>query len=118
MAKTIQVRDVDDDTHRVLTARAEAAGLSLSQYLRREFRWMVGQPTVAEVLDRAERRPIAVDADHDLLHRIRWAIAPGIGCVGSVGGRKVGAAVRVRVVDDPGSHIVVESPIQCQQVAV
>jgi|AP95_1055475.scaffolds.fasta_scaffold38106_1 plasmid stability protein len=63
MAKTIQVRDVDDDTHRVLTARAEAAGLSLSQYLRREFRWMVGQPTVAEVLDRAERRPIAVDAE-------------------------------------------------------
>src|SRR2546423_4909064 len=37
MARTIQVRDVPDDVHRTLRARAAAAGVSLSDYLRREM---------------------------------------------------------------------------------
>ncbi|MBC8363831.1 MAG: hypothetical protein H8E59_02380 [Actinobacteria bacterium] len=62
MAKTIQVRDVDDDTHRVLTARAEAAGLSLSQYLRSELDQLAGRLTVREAFalfaDRLPGKPL------------------------------------------------------------
>ena len=56
MAKHVQIRDVPDDVHRVLRARAAAAGLSLSDFLRREVIAAAEQPTVAEVLARAAAR--------------------------------------------------------------
>lgn len=54
--KTIQVRNVRDDTHAVLRARAGAAGMSLQEYLAKELDDLAARPTVAEVLERAGGR--------------------------------------------------------------
>jgi hypothetical protein len=54
---------------------------------------------------------ISIDTDNDLVNWVRRAIAPRIGRINLVGFREVGASIRVRVVDDPGSNIVVERPI-------
>jgi plasmid stability protein len=56
MAKTIQIRDVPDDIHRELRARAAAAGMSLSDYLRAEITRYAERPRVADVLLRAQQR--------------------------------------------------------------
>jgi plasmid stability protein len=56
MAKTIQVRDVPDDVHEVLRVRAARAGLSLSQYLRREVSLLARRPTLDEFLARVSSR--------------------------------------------------------------
>lgn len=57
MAKSVQIRDVPDDVHATLKARAAAAGMSLSEYLRSELVRTASRPTVAEVLARAAARP-------------------------------------------------------------
>ncbi len=54
--KAIQIRDVPDDVHAVLRARAAAAGMSLSEYLRAELVTVTSRPTVAEVIARARAR--------------------------------------------------------------
>jgi hypothetical protein len=56
MGRIIQIRDVDDDDYTVLTAKAAAEGLSLTAYLKREFHRLASSPTMAELLDRADRR--------------------------------------------------------------
>lgn len=56
MPKAIQVRDVPDDVHTILRARAAAAGMSMSEYLRAELITMTSRPTVAEVIARAQAR--------------------------------------------------------------
>lgn len=56
MPKAIQIRDVPDDVHATLRARAAAAGMSLSEYLLDELTEMARRPTVAEVLARARAR--------------------------------------------------------------
>ena len=56
MKRTIQVRDVPDEVHRTLRARAAAAGLSLSAYLLAELTRGAERPPVAEVLARAGAR--------------------------------------------------------------
>ena len=56
MAKTIQVRDVPDDVHRELRARAAAAGTSLSAYVLGELKRVAERPRVADVLERAAGR--------------------------------------------------------------
>jgi plasmid stability protein len=56
MPKAVQIRDVPDDAITVLRARAAAAGMSMSEYLRSELITMAAKPTVAEVLERARRR--------------------------------------------------------------
>lgn len=56
MGKTIQIRDVDDRTYTILRSRAAAEHLSLTSYLKRQLeRWANG-PTMAELLERADRR--------------------------------------------------------------
>lgn len=54
--KTIQIRDVPDDVHRVLRARAAAAGMSLSDYAREELERVAEHPPVADLLARARAR--------------------------------------------------------------
>jgi plasmid stability protein len=54
--KTIQIRDVPDDVHRVLRARAAAAGISLSDYAREELERVALHPPVADLLARARAR--------------------------------------------------------------
>jgi plasmid stability protein len=57
MPKSIQVRDVPDDVHSVLRARAAAAGMSMSEYLRSELVALASRPTLEEVIARAQARP-------------------------------------------------------------
>jgi antitoxin FitA len=49
MTKTIQLDDVPDEVHRVLTVRAAAAGLSLSDYVKRNLEESVAGPTRDEI---------------------------------------------------------------------
>ena len=56
MPKAIQVRDVPDDIHATLRARAASAGMSLSDYLRVEITRLARKPTVADVIARVQTR--------------------------------------------------------------
>jgi plasmid stability protein len=56
MAKMIQIRNVPDDVHRRLKARAAEQGLTLSDYLLRMAEREVGRPTIAELSERIRRR--------------------------------------------------------------
>ena len=60
MSIMVQIRNVPDDIHRKLKARAALAGMSLSDYLLAELRRSVERPTRAELLERLGRRaPVA-----------------------------------------------------------
>jgi antitoxin FitA len=48
MPKMIQIRNVPDDLHRRLKARAAYAGMTLSDYLRREMLNLATKPTMQE----------------------------------------------------------------------
>ena len=56
MSKNLQIRNVPDDIHATVRARAAAAGLSVSEYLLNQITDIAKQPTVAEVLERASQR--------------------------------------------------------------
>ncbi len=59
MSKMIQLRNVPDELHRKLKARAAVAGASLSDYLLNEINRSAQRPTVEELLDRiAGRKPV------------------------------------------------------------
>jgi hypothetical protein len=53
---SITVRDVPEDVHLELAARAARAGQSLQEYLRGQLIEVAGRPLVGEVLERARRR--------------------------------------------------------------
>jgi antitoxin FitA len=53
---TIQVKDVPEETHRVLRRRAAAANQSLQEYMRSRLIADASQPTLEEVLDRIGHR--------------------------------------------------------------
>lgn len=55
--KMIQVRNVPDEIHRTLKARAANAGTTLSDFLLTELTRLAKQPTLDEVLARIEARP-------------------------------------------------------------
>jgi plasmid stability protein len=57
MSKMIQLRDVPDELHKQLKARAALSGLSLSDYLIREVRKVAEQPAPEEMRERLRRRP-------------------------------------------------------------
>lgn len=61
-AKTIQIRDLDDDVYAALAARAAAAaaGITVPELLRREAARLAARPTVEEWLARTRRRPSAI----------------------------------------------------------
>jgi antitoxin FitA len=56
MSKNIQLRNVPDDLHRVLKARAALAGMSLSDYLIVQVRGLAERPTAEEMRERLTRR--------------------------------------------------------------
>lgn len=59
MGGMIQIRNVPEELHRLLKARAATAGLSLSEFLLRELRPLAHRPTVHELEKRiASRSPI------------------------------------------------------------
>ncbi len=61
MSKMIQIRNVPDDLHRTLKARAAMEGMSLSDYLLSEMRRLVAQPTLREFLEQLhQHEPVQV----------------------------------------------------------
>ena len=70
MSKTIQIRDVPDDVHATLRARAARAGESLSDYVRREIERLARRPSIADVLLRAQGRSGSV-AVEDIVEALR-----------------------------------------------
>lgn len=52
----LQIRDVPEETRRILKARAATSGRSLNAYLLDLLRREVARPSVSEVLQRAARR--------------------------------------------------------------
>ena len=60
MSKMIQVRDVPEQVHRTLKARAAREGMSLSDFIKRELERSVERPTMREWLSRTEQaKPIS-----------------------------------------------------------
>jgi plasmid stability protein len=56
MGVLLQVRDLPDEVHRTLKARAAAAGQSLSEYTRQVLTLVASRPTPAELADRIDSR--------------------------------------------------------------
>ena len=55
----IQVRDVPDQVHGTLKARAAREGMSLSDFLKRELQLVAERPSMREWLERTEQaKPI------------------------------------------------------------
>ncbi len=62
MSRMIQLRNVPDDLHQKLKARAAMEGMTLSDYLIAEVRRAADRPTPREMRDRlASRAPVAPD---------------------------------------------------------
>jgi len=71
MPTMIQIRNVPDELHRKLKARAALAGMSLSDYLLRELRWLLERPTTEEIREALARRtPVRVAASP--AQAVRW----------------------------------------------
>lgn len=51
----VLIRDLPEEIHNKLIARARAAGLSLQSYLTAELTRLAQAPTLDEVIDRIER---------------------------------------------------------------
>lgn len=56
MASLVQVRDVPEDVHRKLKARAASSGVSLSEYVRTLLRNAASRPTPEELSSRVRAR--------------------------------------------------------------
>jgi plasmid stability protein len=73
MATNIQLRNVPDELHRTLKARAALAGMSLSDYLIAYVRRLAERPSPQEMRERLARRdPVAVsEPAAEILRRAR-----------------------------------------------
>jgi len=61
MSSMIQIRNVPDELHRELKARAARTGMTLSDFLLDELRTLAVRPTMREWLDQAARfQPVEV----------------------------------------------------------
>lgn len=59
MSKMIQVRDVPEDVHGTLKARAAREGMSLSDFIKRELKRAAERPTMREWLEQTRQaKPI------------------------------------------------------------
>ena len=59
MSKMIQIRDVPEQVHRILKARAAREGMSLSDFIKLELERSAEQPTMREWLERTRQaKPI------------------------------------------------------------
>ena len=55
--RMVQIRNVPDELHRKIKARAALAGMSLSDYLLLELRKTLDRPTRQELLERLSKLP-------------------------------------------------------------
>jgi hypothetical protein len=58
MSKMIQIRNVPDDLHRELKMRAAAAGMSMSDYIKRELDRSRRKSTIKEIGARSRGRSV------------------------------------------------------------
>jgi plasmid stability protein len=56
MSKMIQIRNVPDELHRELKMRAAAAGMSMSDYIKRELGRRSRKSTIQEIVERRKGR--------------------------------------------------------------
>ncbi|HEX6782454.1 MAG TPA: hypothetical protein VF125_10555 [Solirubrobacterales bacterium] len=56
MSKMIQIRNVPDDLHRELKIRSAAAGMSMSDYIKRELDLRTRKSTIREITARRDAR--------------------------------------------------------------
>lgn len=56
MSKMIQIRNVPDELHRELKMRAAAAGMSMSDYIKRELSRRSRKSTINEIAARSQGR--------------------------------------------------------------
>lgn len=73
MGILVQVRDVPEDVHATLKARAALAGVSLSEYVRGVLARAASRPTPAELSARVQARgPVALsEASEVIVRRLR-----------------------------------------------
>ena len=57
MGRMIQIRNVPEEIHRKVKARAAEAGMSLSEYILREIRRVAERPTNKEIMERLAKLP-------------------------------------------------------------
>lgn len=60
MAKTIQIRDLDDDVYAALVRRSASEGITVPELLRREAARLAARPSIEEWLERTRRRPSSI----------------------------------------------------------
>lgn len=79
MGANIQIRNVPDELHRTLKARAAMAGMSLSDYLIDHLRRLASRPTPEDMRERlGQREPVRVsEPAADVLRRERDDEGPG-----------------------------------------
>jgi plasmid stability protein len=61
----IQIRNVPEEMHAELKARAAREGMSLSDFLKRELSNLLEQKSLAEVFE--EMEPYRIDIQHDVI---------------------------------------------------
>lgn len=73
MATLVQIRDVPDEVHAVLKARAALAGVSLSEYLRTVLERAASRPTPGELSARIRARgaPSLAESSAVAVRRLR-----------------------------------------------
>lgn len=64
MPRTIQIRDIDDETYNGLSQRAAEEGISVPELLRREATRLVARPSMREWLARTRRRSSTIGPEH------------------------------------------------------
>lgn len=73
MPKMIQVRNVPDEVHRTLKVRAAAAGMSLSDYLKRDLEESTARPSLEEIDARVASRQRSALRTRSVLAALRDA---------------------------------------------
>jgi plasmid stability protein len=78
MPKMIQIRNVPDELHRTLKAKAARLGMTLSDYLLSEIEQVAEKPTLGEMMERLRNRePVELDEPPEVtIRRIRDADDP------------------------------------------
>jgi antitoxin FitA len=71
MPKMIQIRDVPDDVHRTLKSRAAAAGMSLSDYIKRDLERSARRMSMEEIDARVMARGPSGIKTEDTVRLIR-----------------------------------------------
>ncbi len=62
MPRMLQIRNVPEDTHRLLKSRAAMEGVSMSHFVLREIEKIVRRPSRREVLEAIRNQPpVALD---------------------------------------------------------